>query len=541
MNTPILNPQSGRFELPIEHLGRTYTLIKREQTPAAPWYLRMSRHGVDHWRSTDTNDGAGAGAKARAIIDAIRGGNEAFLESTRLRSKSSRGLGGGKRFSKDVNPGSGKFEVPLMHDGRAYSLIKRIQTCTAPWYLRLGYRGKDVWRSTDTCDAELAKNRAKTLIDAIRNGDKRWLAESKLRDPLRYTSLKDVFALYRVKATIIRRTIENNIGALKSIFRKTRTEDVDTEKLTTADLTGRLVRDYQSKSIDAVRAQKLNAGTERAALARAQRTADSTWMQARCIFSAGMMEHYKDSGLQFPAGFEADFCKAKKILLKTEKRRYVQPVDEILLKTLAAARQMMVDVRQARPPVDGKDLGGRAMNEPSRTARAARLELDMKDRMVIVFALEIGCGLRKGELVSALGGWIGRVNDKLCVTLPEDHTKNGLPRRLQIPAEFEAYVLEYLDRRGIGAEDPLLRNAERVTKAVSAWLRKLGWNGTKTNHALRKYFGYLVARTHGIAAAQWALDHSDMDTVQIYTGIMKGDGLVVQLPTAAVIAMPASA
>lgn len=438
-----------------------------------------------------------------------------------------------KRFAKDINPDNGRFELPFLYQGVVRTLIKRDQVADAAWQLRKTHKCKPCWRSTGTPDAELAVNKAKTLLDAIMAEDSHALQSSKLRDPLRYSTLNDVFDVYEAKAAIRRRTINNNIGALKSICWKARGQGLSADELTTADLTGRLIRDYQGKAIEAVRGQKLAANAERAAMARAQRTADSTWMQARSIFSAAMMGRYRDAGLVFPSNFEADFCKAPKILLKTERRRYVQPADDIILETMASARQMMAQVRQAQPPVDGNGLAGRAMNDDSRAQRAARLELDKADRMVIVFALEIGCGLRKGELVAARGGWIGRVNEQLSVTLPEDITKNGLPRRLQLPGEFGDYITEYLQRRKLGAEDPLVRNAERVTKEVSAWLRKLGWNGTKTNHALRKYFGYLVAKEFGIAAAQWALDHSDLDTVQIYTGIIKGDGLVVKLPAAA--------
>jgi hypothetical protein len=547
-----INPETKRFELPFEHADRKYRLMKREQTQAAPWYVRMAMKGVEHWRSTDTNDPDGAISKGKEIIDAIRTGDEAFLVSTKLKSNRRRdrvaALQGGraaKRYPQDVSPQTGRFEVPLVHEGRLYHLIKREQSLIAPWYLRLGHNGKDVWRSTDTFDPELAKNKAKRLIDAVRSDDKWFLAETKLRDPVRYATLKQIFEVYRAKAAILHRTIENNIGALKAILRKTRGADLDVDGVTTAFLTGRLVRDFQGMAIEKVKTRKLPSKDERSEMARAQRTADSTWLQARSIFSSGMVDQYKDAGLVFPSGFETDFCKAKKILLKTERRRYVQPVDEIILGTLAAARKMMAEVRRAKPPVDGQDLSGRAMDEAAKTKREARTSLDLQDRMVIVFALEIGCGLRKGELIKARGGWIGKVNEQLCVSLPADITKNGLPRRLQIPAEFEEYVLDYLKRRAIAAEDPLLRNAERVAKAVSAWLRKLGWTGTKTNHALRKYFGYLVAKTHGIAAAQWALDHSDLDTVQIYTGIMKGDGLVVELPTAVapnpkILPMPAA-
>jgi len=132
--------------------------------------------------------------------------------------------------------------------------------------------------------------------------------------------------------------------------------------------------------------------------------------------------------------------------------------------------------------------------------------------------------------------------------VPKENTKNGQPRRRRVPSEFEAYVLGYMSRRGIEAKDPLLPNAERVMRAVSRWLRGLGWDGTKTNHALRKYFGYLVARKYGLEAAQAALDHADIATTQdAYTGLLETEDVVVELPAPApkkdskVVPMPAIA
>ena len=98
--------------------------------------------------------------------------------------------------------------------------------------------------------------------------------------------------------------------------------------------------------------------------------------------------------------------------------------------------------------------------------------------------------------------------------MPAEITKSGQPRRLRIPEEFARYILDYIERRKIAPNDPLVRNGVWVTRGVSTWLRNLGWNGSKTNHALRKYFGYLVAKQHGMEVAQFALDHADIETTQ---------------------------
>lgn len=428
------------------------------------------------------------------------------------------------RFKKDINPDNGRFEVPMEYSGRKVTLIKREQAPAAPWYLRLVYRGKPYWRSTDTDDGDVAVHRARGLMDAILNEDKETIEATKLRDPLKYASLKQVFDIYRAQAVVVRRTIGGNISALRSMLRVVRGTEVDVEAVKVDELTARFVRDYQGKMIERVRSQKVAAQAERNALARVQRTANSTWLQARSIFVQDMMSKYRDAELVFPKEFETGFLKAPKIK-GIEKTRYEQPGDALIQATLAAARAIMAEVL----------AGGAEKSNDRRRIEA----LELKDRMAVAFILEIGCGLRKGELMAARGSWIGRINGQFCVSLPKENTKNQQPRRLRVPEEFGGFVEGYIERRKIAAGDPLLPNGERVMRAVGKWLRGLGWNGSKTNHALRKYFGYLVARKYGLEAAQSALDHADISTTQdAYTGILKTEGVVVELPAADAKAEP---
>lgn len=442
-----------------------------------------------------------------------------------------------KRFKKDINPANGKFEVPMAYVGRSFTLMKREQSAEAPWYLRMEHKGKAYWRSTDTADAELAQTKAKRLIDAILKEDTRLLEATKLRDPLKYATLGQVIGIYRSCAPIIRRTIGSNVSALGVMIRSVRGEDVDVSAVTTDTLTGKMVREFQSAVVEKVRKQKLPAAAERTALARAQRSANSTWTQARSVFVPGMMAKYLDSGLVFPEKFETDFLRTPRIK-GVERVRYTQPPDKLIQATIAAARGMMAEVLTAPAPKAEDQLS----DEELAAQRKQQSELHIKDRMAVAFVLMMGCGLRKGEVMLARGGWIGRVNEQLYVTLPAEVTKNKESRRLRLPAEFEAFLTGYVTRHAIGASDRLLSNAEKVTRATSAWLRSLGWTGSKTNHALRKYFGYLVARKFGMEAAQWALDHADIATTQqSYVGMLKSEGVVVELPTEEkIVVMPKS-
>lgn len=436
-----------------------------------------------------------------------------------------------KRHKGNINPATNKFEVPFVHGGREYNLMKRQQTTDAPWYLRMWFRGKAYWRCSNTNDADLAVNKLKKIVDAILHGDSRFLSETKLRDPIKYATLGQVFEKYRTQSPVARLTANANINALCNMLRVVFGENADTQSLLVTQLTPAFVRSFQNKTVEHVKEQKLPALAERLTLARAQHTANSLWNQARSLFIAPMMLKYRDAGLVFPADFDALATTPK--IAGVERTRYVQPADELIQSTIAALRGMMAKVETAvaagnpPKPEPGKrtDLEEQPATEPS---------LDLQDRMAVVLALEIGCGMRKGEVVVSRAGWIGQVNGAWSVTIPEEVTKNELPRRLRLPAEFQPYILRYIERRKLEPEDLLIPNAGRVTRATSKWMRDLGWTGTKTNHALRKYYGYLIAKSYGMEVAQWALDHADIATTQNnYAGLIKADDVVATFPTAA--------
>lgn len=408
-----------------------------------------------------------------------------------------------KRYKKDINPANGRFELPVVYLGREYKLSKREQSPAAPWYVRIERKGKAYLRSTDTADAELAQNKAKTLLGAILNGDKTLLESTKLRDPLKYATVAQVCDTYERLATVVRP--RGPVNTLRFILRTVFGEKVVVDEITTDRLTGKVVRDYQANAVAAVRTRDLDTPEYRAALRRAQYSANSTWNQARSVFVPGMMAKYRDAGLVFPANFEAEFVRAPKI--KGVKRpMYSQPQDELIQRTLRAHQKVM--------------------------DAAVRLQFagagDMKAQRAVMVALELGAGLRNGEVLAAHGSWFGEVNGHFCITLPAEATKDGKPSHERLPPEFEKFVRTYLEVRKVGPKDRLVPSGERVTRAVSRWMRLLGWTGSKTNHALRKFFGYRVAVQHGIGVAQRKLRHKQIATTQnFYTGILSGDDVVV--------------
>ena len=71
----------------------------------------------------------------------------------------------------------------MTYAGKTHTLFKREQSKYAPWYVRMQRRGKDIWASLGTADAELAQNRAETKIEAVLTDDQDTLRRTRLRDP----------------------------------------------------------------------------------------------------------------------------------------------------------------------------------------------------------------------------------------------------------------------------------------------------------------------------------------------------------------------
>jgi integrase len=107
----------------------------------------------------------------------------------------------------------------------------------------------------------------------------------------------------------------------------------------------------------------------------------------------------------------------------------------------------------------------------------------------------------------------------------EAHVKNGTGR-VQVRAldPFFTILQARVQTRGYRADlfnpqsairnpqyilsGPITARADGTPRAVSAWLRSLGWKTQKTNHALRAYAGSQIAMKYGIYEASTWLRHS---------------------------------
>jgi len=114
--------------------------------------------------------------------------------------------------------------------------------------------------------------------------------------------------------------------------------------------------------------------------------------------------------------------------------------------------------------------------------------------------------------------------------------KGSKSRTVQIPDSLKKHLkafLKWKQRRGepTGPDDPLFIGQRgpwtpaAVNQVVKKWLRKLGlWEHGKCAHALRhSYAVALYRRQRDIRAVQAQLGHANIQTTQIYAGVLDED------------------
>jgi integrase len=226
-------------------------------------------------------------------------------------------------------------------------------------------------------------------------------------------------------------------------------------------------------------------------LAQMKRSADSTLLAARCLFNPVMRRAYAEAGVAIPPSV-AEFCAAPDFCSAT-KREYQEPPDHIIAATF-------------------KSLDEQRTQNPN---------------LYVAVWLALGFGLRKSEISGVQVRDFQTFNGQLCLVLREvwvarrryDVTKNAdeLPR---VPVSNGAWehLAPFLAGRLPG--DYLLSGVhksarmEYTFRAVSEWMRGLGWGTQKTVHEFRAFAGCQVARRDGIEAASKWLRHSSIVVTQ---------------------------
>ena len=353
------------------------------------------------------------------------------------------------------------------------------------YYFRFTYRGKAYPRCLETNDATEAQRRAKQkyaeIVAAVSAGSYARLDATKLRAP-KSASLTDLFTAYRTGPSEANAaTRELNINALKQL--------VGTDCQAVRELTPGVARKF-FENIQT----KILATNDQEAVASFKRSANSRWAQAKSLFTDRCLSHYQDkelipAGTSGRAGLEA-FVKAgdNARFNRIPKQNYHPPSEDIIRATFAAWEKL--EDRNLFLAIGHELAFGLRLAEMAQakwnwhTERAGYPVLDGRA------AVKNGSGLIQ---IRALDPWF----TTLQTTAILNHWWGQ-------PGEADEFIIQGTDTY----------RTDGLFRAVSDWLRQLGWETQKTNHALRAYAGSQIAMKYGIYEAQMFLRHSTVKVTE---------------------------
>jgi integrase len=351
-------------------------------------------------------------------------------------------------------------------------------------YFRKRIGKKDHWESMGELPPEAARRlvRDKRKMAAEQAYLERW-GLKKLRSD--FSTLGELFTaydLFTAGRNMETATVRTNKSAMRNIFRKThnqpRTFDVDDMRLGLLDVP--FVKAYEAKIIEA---RKLEAETEgwdkerrELELAKASRTAGSTWNQAKSLFSAEALKSPAYQDLSLP-----DLTEARDLQIGSSTIvAYRRPPQEVLDRITAAVPALRED-------------------DPA---------------LWLALNLEINLALRRSSGVWAKWDWLqerGVDLDGRAVYEFEVRVAKGNNNVIRVDPELAREMLKL--KPELGAEFIVPGKTDKDRDAVfvrlCAWLRKQGLQDVeKPNHLLRKWCADETNAKHGLAEASNLLGHS---------------------------------
>lgn len=162
--------------------------------------------------------------------------------------------------------------------------------------------------------------------------------------------------------------------------------------------------------------------------------------------------------------------------------------------------------------------------DPAKLTRAAQKELASSDEPVfLAFLLALGAGLRRIEidrLEWRAFQWnhnLIRIEPTQYFDVKTEHSIGDVSVDPELLSVFRGYAARATSNFVIESENLPLAGAtfenyraQPVFERLAAWLRKHGVTARKPIHELRKEFGSMVNRKHGLSAAKDLLRHADI-------------------------------
>lgn len=300
------------------------------------------------------------------------------------------------------------------------------------------------------------------------------------------------FARYAAVAGLAPGTARNYPLCLRRILAVALPSGTDPDQVSLLDLTARLVFEWRAKV-----AATVPAGDD-AQRRKVEGSANSMLNQARGLFSARAMEHYRlVAKIDLPPNIR-EFLDAPGFT-DVVKEEYHLPPDSVVARTFA-------------------DLAGKRESDPD---------------VFVATWLALGFGLRKSEAAAVRAGWFrvtpqGVFLDLRATLVPGSFAEKASTKNGSVCPSIQCSngAWQHLQPivASLQAEDYLLRaptatgRCEEVFRRLSAWMADLGWATDKKLHELRAYAGCQVARRDGIEAASRWLRHSSIVVTQRHYG-----------------------
>jgi integrase len=355
-----------------------------------------------------------------------------------------------------------------------------------PWHFRFKFRGQSYYRCLDTADATEAQKVARKKADAIRaaviSGELDRLDDTKTRHaaPVVEPTLGELYAAYNACPVAAKPvTRKHNIRAMSNILTRVYPEF------------------HCDKLLQTPFPKLVNGDTAEAWFKLPNiepQTANSLWRQAASLCAPRARFTY--SKLKIDRDCLAEFAKTGRVCQRVVSKAPPRPPkDEIIARTVSAWEAC-------------------------------------EDRnLFLAVGHMLTFGLRIGEIEQAKENWwtVKYGVPMLCAT--GDFKDHGV--YFELPALDPWYSIMRTKALGRGwlsatpTDDYLIAGSmtyrtDGLERDVSTWLRSLGWETTKTSHALRAYAGSQVCLKYGVYKAKEFLRHSSVKvTEQHYMYLLK--------------------
>jgi len=351
-----------------------------------------------------------------------------------------------------------------------------------PWHFKFTFRGQTYRRGLDTPDADEAQRRARLkaaeITDATLKGEDDRIDQTKTRQTVHDTlaTLLDAYETCPVFANA--KTRHHNVNCMKNLL---------------AQVTG--------KSRDALLTQPypslINAATTRAWFALpniSPASQNSIWRQAASICAPRARGTYEALKIGHPS--LGEFLVAGKMCTKKVKRSTAPtPGDDIEAATV-----------KAWEACEDRNLFLAIGHMLAFGLRVGELEQCRWSWWVTKYGAPMLCGLGQFKGEGSALSWIeiSGLDPYYTILRTKAIARGWMPKPTDSTAVKNEYVI---------AGHKTFRTDD-LERAVSAWMRGLGWRTKKTNHALRAFAGGQVATKYGIYVASTFLRHSSVKVTE---------------------------